>query len=340
LTNDQLRIYEDFGRSNRVTSANKQSRKHESVELDAEKLEVIGKFEKYVFQLDKELDYLAETQNQEKIKELQIVHKKVMDLVIQQGHTDEVIFQCTVKVLDPLFNQQISFKKINFFLAVLGELKRLNDGITTDILDWILESHDKRLMKTDIILKLIKESFINPQELDAKFKTLLEENPGAGNVFINLIKIIKALVVDEKLLESKFFTESLASIIKLIPQYKEQYPQISKQLEEFRTIFSTASPLASQTKPKANIPQDKMFKQILETSLKFFDAQFTDDFNQAYALLQEWLKLNTENESSNFIKVLETNIFTSDNSVVKFFTYLTDISVQYALDSANKMAPY
>ena len=263
-----------------------------------------------------------------------------MDLVIQQGHTDEVIFQCTVKVLDPLFNQQISFKKINFFLAVLGELKRLNDGITTDILDWILESHDKRLMKTDIILKLIKESFINPQELDAKFKTLLEENPGAGNVFINLIKIIKALVVDEKLLESKFFTESLASIIRLIPQYKEQYPQISKQLEEFRTIFSTASPLASQTKPKANIPQDKMFKQILETSLKFFDAQFTDDFNQAYALLQEWLKLNTENESSNFIKVLETNIFTSDNSVVKFFTYLTDISVQYALDSANKMAPY
>lgn len=72
-------------------------------------------------------------------------------------------------------------------------------------------------------------------------------------------------------------------------------------------------------------------------AIKFFDKQFAQEYDQAQTKLQEWLDVGNEQESSNYIKVLDMS---NDSFTLRLFTYMTDISVQSALDSLQKMAPY
>lgn len=112
-------------------------------------------------------------------------------------------------------------------MAVLGELKRLNPGLPNDILEWILDPLPKRYMKADIFVKLTKESFIYTNELDTKFKALLANHPKNINIYVAMIKITKALIVDDKIMEPKALSETLEHIFQYLNEYKQTYPQIA-----------------------------------------------------------------------------------------------------------------
>jgi len=50
--------------------------------------------------------------------------------------------------------------------------------------------------------------------------------------------------------------------------------------------------------------------------------------------LEEWLTLKTESQISSYIKKLETEILPKgDDNIQKFFIYVTDICLNYAMDS-------
>lgn len=348
LTKDQMRIYEEFGKitksqeSKELKKAGLRPEGKSDRRLDSESMAIIQRFEQYVIQLDRTLENLAEQQNPEKVKELQAAHKNVMEMIHNHGNYEEVPFECAVKLLEPLFNEQVSFKKINFFLAVLKELKQLNENLPTDLLQWILVPTEKRLLKAEILLKLIKDNFVNVPELDQGFLELLEASGNNVQFCLSIIKIIKALVVDEKLLATSHFQKTIDHIFNNIKIFKEAHPKVEKYIEDFKNAIYQTPNLNNQARPKLVQPQpDSIYKATLQQALGLFTEKDSEYYEQANKKLEEWLMITSETEMPGFIKVVETTIFqAAGDTLIRFFAFMTDICVEHALSSSNRLNAY
>lgn len=295
-----------------------------------------------MYQLDRELDTLAEQQNSGGIKELQLVHKRIMEMIQHHGNYDEVPFECSIKLLEPLFNDQIRVNKINFFLAVLRELRQMNEALPSELLQWILVPTEKRITKAEIVLKLIKDNFVNVPELDQGFVDLLEASNNNVQFCLSIIKIIKALIVDEKLLESSHFQKTIEHILKNIKVFKEAHPKMEKYIEDFKAAIYYTPNLNNQARPKLVQPQpDSIYKATLQQALGLFTEKDEENYNQACNKFDEWLRITSETEMPAFIKVIETTIFQAPSeTLIGFFAYMTDACVEHALTSAGRMSSY
>jgi len=265
-----------------------------------------------------------------------------MEMIHNHGNYEEVPFECAVKLLEPLFNEQVSFKKINFFLAVLKELKQLNENLPTDLLQWILVPTEKRLLKAEILLKLIKDNFVNVPELDQGFLELLEASGNNVQFCLSIIKIIKALVVDEKLLATSHFQKTIDHIFNNIKIFKEAHPKVEKYIEDFKNAIYQTPNLNNQARPKLVQPQpDSIYKATLQQALGLFTENYSEYYEQANKKLEEWLMITSETEMPGFIKVVETTIFqAAGDTLIRFFAFMTDICVEHALSSANRLNAY
>ena len=290
-------------------------------------------------QLDKELTTLAEQQNQEKIKELQVMYKRVMEMVSSSPNREDVVLECSTKLLDPLFTDQISFKKINFFLAILRELRSLNESLPSFLLQWILLPTEKRILKLEIILKLIKENFLLTGELDQGFSDLLETSSNNVHIYLSITKIVKSLTVDEKILPAVVFQKTITLILKSIKNFKDIYPKMGKYLEDFKSALNEVAESANQANGISYQPSiDNLYRTTLSRALALFDAKESAHYEQAFSKLEEWLRITSEKEMPNFIKVLETTIFQGqEDKLTKFFAFMTDICVEHALDSFERI---
>ena len=263
-----------------------------------------------------------------------------MELVINYGNHEEVIFECAIRILDPLFNQKIHFKKINFFFAVLQELRRLNDRLPLDILDWICVPTEKRLQQTDILLKLIKDNFIPVPHLDNKFFEALETSNNNPAVYWSITRIVKVLIFDEKLLDKTHFQKTIDAILKNIKSFKDVYPKMGKYLDDFKNALASSTSLNNQARPKLSSNKDSFYLNALQKAVILFNEKESDTYDQAFNKLEEWMNIGSETEMPNFIKILDSTMFQSDETLIKFFAFTTDICVEYALDSIRKMEPY
>jgi len=268
------------------------------------------------------------------------MHKRAMELVINYGNHEEVIFECAIRILDPLFNQKIHFKKINFFFAVLQELRRLNDRLPLDILDWICVPTEKRLQQTDILLKLIKDNFIPVPHLDNKFFEALETSNNNPAVYWSITRIVKVLIFDEKLLDKTHFQKTIDAILKNIKSFKDVYPKMGKYLDDFKNALASSTSLNNQARPKLSSNKDSFYLNALQKAVILFNEKESDTYDQAFNKLEEWMNIGSETEMPNFIKILDSTMFQSDETLIKFFAFTTDICVEYALDSIRKMEPY
>ena len=273
-----------------------------------------------------------------------------MELVGTSPNRDNLVIECAIKILDPLFNDLISIKKINFFLLVLRELKNLNVSLTSFLLQWILLPTEKRILKSDIILKLIKDSFFSIKDLDQGFSSLLEtantfSNDKASNVvhiYLGITKIIKSLIIDEKFLPATAFNRTIEFIFRSIKNFKETYPKMGKYLEDFKNaIAETFGSNSYNTINTIQMPTDEEYRVFVERALSLFSTKESEHYDQAFAKFVEWLKITSEKEMPSFIKILETTIFQAQqDKFTKFFAFMTDICVNHSLDSINKISAY
>lgn len=61
----------------------------------------------------------------------------MMEHVTDPENPDDIIFECSLKVIDPFFEDKINFSQINFFLAILKELLKHDDTIPSLLLEWL-----------------------------------------------------------------------------------------------------------------------------------------------------------------------------------------------------------
>jgi len=291
--------------------------------------------------LDRELDILAEQQNTERIKEIQIVHKRVMEMIHQHGNFEEVPYECAIRILDPLFKEQVSFRKINFFLAVLRELRQLSEALPSEILQWITAANEKRIMKGEILIKLIKDNLVNVPELDSAFLEVLESSNNNVQYCLSIIKIIKALIVDEKLLDVAQFQKTVDYIFKNSKAF-EVHPKMEKYIQDFKTAIAYTPPLNNQVRVKSvQPPADSNYKATLQQALALFAEKEGPAYEQANKKLEEWLRITSETEMPAFIKVIETTIFqAAGDTFIKFFAFMTDICVENAIGHDTRMGTY
>lgn len=346
LNKDQMRIYEDFGKTAKVNIMKGPTRMSTKggKELDPESVEIIARFELYLAQLDKELEVYLELQAPEKLKELQQNHKKIMEFITTSGANEEVYYECAIRILDSLFNDQISGKKINFFLAVLQEFRKYDENLPTDILDWIITPTEKRIAKSEYFMKLIKDNFINTQELDAKFADLLEHQGGNSMIYSSIFKIVKTFVIDEKLFEPGFFAKTLPILLKILSQLKDSNPKVVKLFEDFRNAIMGNANLNNQTRPKISPLADSFYKNTLQQAFTYFrereGSNDSDLYDFANLKLQELLKIENEDEMIEFIVGLESAVFSNNETFIRFLAYMVDICVEDALKSLEKFENY
>ena len=262
-------------------------------------------------------------------------------MIHHHGNFEEVPVECAFKLLDPLFSDKISFKKINFFLAVLRELKQLHENLPSEILQWIL-SLEKPILKAEVMLKLIKENFVNVPDLDQGFLDLLENSNNNFQIYISIIKIVKALIVDEKLLEATYFQKTIDHILKNAKSFKDMHPKMEKYIEDFKNSIYYTPNLNNQTRPKMIQPvPDTIYKATLQQALNLFNEKDEEYYEQVNRKLEEWLRITAETEMPGFIKVIETTVFqAAGETLIKFFAFMTDICVENTLASAERMNAY
>ena len=265
-----------------------------------------------------------------------------MEIIHHHGNYEEVPIECSIKLLEPFFNDQINFKKINFFLAVLKELRQMNEHLPSDILQWIMVPSEKRLLKPEIIIKLIKDNFVNVPELDQAFVEFLEATNNNVQYCLSIIKIIKVLVIDEKLLESSHFQKTIDQILKNAKALKEVHPRMEKYIEDFKAAISYTPSLNNQIRIKTVQPTpDVTYKATLQEALNLFKEKDSEFYDQVNKKLEEWLRITSESEMPAFIKVIETTIFqAAGDTLIKFFAYMTDICVTNAIAPDNRMRTY
>jgi len=92
-------------------------------------------------------------------------------------------------------------------------------------------------------VKLIKENFISVSEIDVRFAESLEKSLNSPNTLFGIMKLVKTLVIDERLLETNFFKKTVEVFAKNQKAYSDQYPQIAKVFEEFRYMLTGQAPL-------------------------------------------------------------------------------------------------
>lgn len=280
-----------------------------------------------ITQLDKELNALQEQQDAEKIEELQTTHKRVMELIKTSNNQDEIVNECAILLLERLFTEQIVFKKINFFLAVLGELKLIHPNLPLFLVQWVFLPKEKRVLKIEIILKLIKHDFLPSSELDSGFVEVLETSNNDVQIYLNITKLVKLLIIDEKMFPATIFQRTIDLIVRSIKAFREIYPKMGKYLEDFKNSLN-----------KCQLNVDSTYRKTLDKALSVFDPKDEEYYNQTFKKLEEWLSITSEKEMPDFSKVLETTIFQAqDDSLVKFFTFMTDICVDNALNSLKRI---
>jgi len=286
--------------------------------------------------LDRELNTLAEQPIPEKLKELQMMYKKVMELINISPNRDELVLECTIKLLDPLFNDLISINKINFLFAVLKELRILNENVPSFLLKWILLPNEKRILKVEIILKLIKDGYLLIKELDSALSNYLEASNNNVHIFLSITKIVKSLTIDEKSVPFTTFPKTIDYILRSIRVFKDMYPKMSKYLEDFRNAVTSGSENNSSS-ISYQPPSDNIYKETVRAAFALFDQKEAEYYDQAFSKLGEWLQITSEKEMPNFIKVLETTIFQAqEDKLTKFFAFIMDICVDHALSSNER----
>ena len=261
-----------------------------------------------------------------------------MELISSSPNRDEIVLECTIKLLDPLFNDLISFKKINFLFAVLKELRALNDNVPSFLLQWILLPNEKRISKVEIILKLIKESFLPLKEIDSAFSNFLEASNNNVHIFLSITKIVKSLTIDETFIPAGALPKTIGYILRNIRVFKDLYPKLSKYLEDFKYAITGRT----ENQPVSyHPPVDNVYKATVAAAFALFELKESEYYEQAFSKLGEWLLITSEKEMPNFIKILETTIFQAEEGkLIKFFAFMTDICVDHALGSIEKDPRY
>ncbi len=281
--------------------------------------------------LNRELDTLQDGSNPEKIKELQVMHKKAMEIISHHQKQEDIILECIIKILEPLFNDKIDLKKINFFFAVIQELKRFDDTVIADLLDWIL-SDENRLLKGDILIKMIRDSLVQISQLDFKLSESLENNKNNAAIFLSVARIIKTFCIDEKTSNIDFAkcTDLIINNIANLKAQKDVNEKMIKYLEDFRSVIKDGivPPQVVAPSVKVSLPNsDLLYKSTLQRALSYF-SEPSQIYDHACQSFEEWLSIDVEENMPIFIKSLETSIFNNDENMIRFFTYLADICVE------------
>lgn len=247
-----------------------------------------------------------------------------MDLISHTNKSEMIIFDCALRIIDPLFSDKINLKKINFFVAVLQELRRFDENLTVDVLEWIV-SDEKRILKTELVIRFIKEKFLPYMQLDLKFAEIIKNCKLNPLVYQSIVRIIK-VTFEEKMLPINIFANTIEIILTTYKSIKDS--KILKFLDDFKNMITNAGSMPKQ----ANIITSPVYLNNLKRVYQFFKEP-SEIYEEASNVLEEWFNIESEEEMPNFISNILNKIFESENNTIKFFTYLTDICVAHSIES-------
>lgn len=184
------------------------------------------------------------------------------------------------------------------------------------------------MQKAEVFFRLIKENFVNIAELDNKFSETLEPNALNSTIFISIFRMVRFLIMEEKLLEPTFFAKTNAILLKHINTYKDNNPKSAKVLEEFKMFLTSTNPLNNQTKPKAiNSLNDPFYKTTLSQAFSYFVEGQSEAYEQAGVRLDELLLIESEQDMISFITFLEQNVNIGSEGFIKLLAFMIDIAV-------------
>lgn len=274
------------------------------------------------------MEGLSDAQNNsDKIRDLQTMHKRAMDLIAHANKNDMIIFDCALRIIEPLFSDKINLKKINFFFAVLQELRRFEENLTSDVLEWIV-ADEKRVMKSELVVRLIKEKFLPLTQLDMKFADVIKNCRLNPIVYYSIVRIIK-FTVDEKTVPLSLYANTIEAIITTYKNIKDT--KVLKFLDEFKNAVANGNTGYNMPRPP-NINPSPVYLNNLKKVYQLYKDP-SEIYEEAYNILIEWFNIETEEEMPSFTSSIHNKIFQSDSNIIRFFTYLTDICVAHSIES-------
>lgn len=232
------------------------------------------------------------------------------------------------------FGGKLSTEKMTVYLDLLTTLKRYYDSnLSVEVLEWILDPQEKRTLKYDIILILIRKNFITIAEFDEMYADALEKYNQTYQ-FVPVAKIIQTLVFDEKLLPLENFQRSVDQILKNRKQLQSM-PEMAKFYEEYEKYRATAGndPNNQATRLKPSMQQQPLNYNLV---LNLFSEKESEFFKTCAKKLYEWLPITEEEEIHEYMRSLSDILQGQDENTLKFFVYITDICIEHALESTKR----
>lgn len=236
------------------------------------------------------------------------------------------------------FGGKLSTEKMTVYLDLLTTLKRYYDSnLSVEVLEWILDPQEKRTLKYDIILILIRKNFITIPEFDEMYADALEKYNQAYQ-FVPVAKIIQTLVFDEKLLPLENFQRSVDQILKNRKQL-EGVPEMTKFFEELDAEKQRAASDPNSQKFKGS-SQHQQQPAALGAVLSLFSEKEAEFFKTCAQKLYQWLPIADEKEIFEYMGSISDILQSQDDNALKFFVFITDLCVDHTLESTKRAELY
>mgnify|MGYP001181065392 CR=1 FL=1 len=237
-----------------------------------------------------------------------------------------------------LFNGKISTEKLTVYLDLLALLKKHYDSnLGGEIMEWILDPQEKRAIKHEIIMIFIRKNFISVSEFDDAFADALEKHNQMSPFFCSLAKIIQTMVFEEKLLGIEQFQRSLDQINKNKKNLIE-IPELKKFFEDFERFKIFTSNEQARYHTTAQYQETQSLNPNIITTI--FNEKESEFFKICAQKLYEWLPLSDQDEIQEYSKGLFDLLQGQSDTILKFFVFTIDISVDRALESTKKSEVY
>ena len=183
----------------------------------------------------------------------------------------------------------------------------------------------------------IRKNFISVSEFDDAFADALEKHNQMSPFFCSLAKIIQTMVFEEKLLGIEQFQRSLDQINKNKKNLIE-IPELKKFFEDFERFKIFTSNEQARYHTTAQYQETQSLNPNIITTI--FNEKESEFFKICAQKLYEWLPLSDQDEIQEYSKGLFDLLQGQSDTILKFFVFTIDISVDRALESTKKSEVY
>lgn len=287
---------------------------------------------KELFQmLEKEIE---NPNNIEKMRKIHGIYSSLSKILQGTKNIENQIFDLAKFLLEKLFfTSKISMEYLKHFSDVLIIYSNINSKLPKQITEWIFKLKDETF-KHPLISVFLRRNLLHLKEFDSLYsKVLAEKNIVALNC---IVQVLKSLVIEEKIFSIHSFPKILAEITKI--GHTEIIDQVSFEVSIFiRNLIDYI-----ENKNKINSLMFRLtnlepeYKKLFQDVSEYFKELRVDIYKQVCQCLKDWFKAENENEMQVIIKEFDEKIIDKDEkSLIIFFCYLFEISVNKALNIVN-----